>query len=55
MRRTPRTPKAGSTLVANTMGVGVGEAVEFEDAEDVGVGVVVRLNTVGINVVRGTF
>jgi hypothetical protein len=51
----PRTPKAGSSFVASTMGVGVGEDVEFEDAVDVGVGVMVRLNTVGSTVVRGMF
>jgi hypothetical protein len=37
------------------MGAGVGEEVAFDDAEEVGVGVTVRLNTVGTTVVIGMF
>jgi hypothetical protein len=57
MRRVPRTPKAGSSLVASTIGAGEGVDVleVVADAEDVGVGVSVTLNVVGTTVVIGTF
>ena len=58
MRTVPRTPKAGSILVARTVGFADGE-VEVVDADtlilDVGVAIVrVTLKTVGRTVTRGT-
>jgi hypothetical protein len=51
MRTAPRTPKAGSSLVANS----VADAVELALALDVGAGAIVRvtLTAVGKTVTRG--
>jgi hypothetical protein len=56
MRIAPRTPKAGSSFVASTIGVRVGEGEEevVTEAEE-GVRVRVTFKVVGRTVVIGTF
>ena len=55
MRRTPRTPKAGSSLVSRWMGSGVAEAVWFVAlAAKLGVAVTVTFKTSGRVVVTVT-